>query len=135
MPNMENPLPSRDELIRLKEIRDNLERVGTRSLEPVIFAPTQLEFTRALNRSLGYISARQGGYQGKLEKVSGLKVVHKGIVLGEPGALTGHLGLPDIEIPPELQSIDRLASEIEGLSDEERQALQTRLSASTEAIR
>jgi hypothetical protein len=99
-----------------------------------IFAPTHLVYAQKLGKSGGMMYHFGTSYEEKLETISGLSVVHKGVILGHPEAVKDVFDLELPAIAKQTDAVEPLAKQIETLTSEERARLLARLAISETKI-
>ena len=85
---------------------------------PSILVPPADKVARAMGVSPQRMN-HGGSFEGKLELITGLDVVHEGIVLGSPANLVSAEAIPD--------RVEALAAQIGSLTDMEQMRLMARL--------
>jgi hypothetical protein len=83
-----------------------------------MLAPSATAYAEALSVTPSALYQRGSSYEDKLELVTGLKVVHKGVVLGNPDNYTD---------PQPATHLESLATTINNLPEDERLRLLARL--------
>ena len=108
-------------------MQDILPEVAHHYVGEAVFVPSPEEYAAALGlKSRGTFYAHGSDFTHKLKAVTGLSVVHNGIVLGEQDSINKDFGLelPKVEAP---NSLEPLARQIESLTAVDKRALLARL--------